>query len=182
VTSPRVFPSPPAAAVPRSSRRAALLVRRRLAAGLGLALAAPLAAPLAACYRNVPVDPAPLAPGSAVRLYLTGDGTAQLASRLGPQTLAVDGRVDSVGAGGVTVVVSQTTKTFGGTIAWMGERVTIPTGDIARAEARVLDRRRTVTLAAGAAGVALAAMAALIAQHGSGSGQENPGGGPGPTP
>ncbi|AHG92384.1 hypothetical protein J421_4849 (plasmid) [Gemmatirosa kalamazoonensis] len=141
----------------------------------GLALAA------SACYRNVPLDPAPLAPGAAVRLYLTGDGTARLEPRLGPQTLAVDGRVDSVGAGGVTVVVSQTTKTYGGTIAWMGERVTIPTTVIARAEQRVLDRRRTIAVAASAAGAALAAMFVLIAQHGGGT-PEPPGGPTGPSP
>ena len=166
------------ATVPRPPRRAAPHVRQ-LALG---ALAAAAAASGSACYRRVPVDPAPLAPGAAVRLYLTGDGTAQLAPRLGPQTLAVDGRVDSVGAGGVTVVVSQTTKTFGGTIAWMGERVTIPTGVIARAEYRVLDRRRTMTAAASAAGVALAAMVALIVTHGNGGGSQNGGDGPNPSP
>jgi hypothetical protein len=122
-----------------------------------------------------------LVPGTTVRLYLTGDGTAALASRLGPQTLAVDGRVDSVGPGGITLVVSQTTKTFGGTIAWMGEHVTIPTSDVARAERRVLDRRRTTTVALATALAAGAAIGALIAQHGAGSGSE--GGGPvGPTP
>jgi hypothetical protein len=136
----------------------------------------------AACYRAVPVDPAPLPPGADVRLYLTGDGTAQLAPRLGPQTVAVDGRVDSVGAGGVTVVVSRTTKQFGDKVAWVGERVTIPTGVIARAEHRVLDRRRTLTAAATAAGVALAAVVALIATHGNGAGSQNPGDGPTPTP
>jgi hypothetical protein len=132
------------------------------------------------CYRNVPVDPAPLPPGAVVRLWLTPDGAAQLAPRLGPQTLAVDGRVDSVGAGGVTVVVSQTTKTFGGTIPWLGERVTVPTADIAHAERRVPDRRRTVLAAASAALAAGAAMVVLIVQHGAGAGSD--GGGPGPTP
>ena len=135
-----------------------------------------LLAPLAvACYRSVPVDPAPLASGNVVRLYLTGDGTARLEPRLGPQTIAVDGRVDSVGSGGISLVVSQTTKSFGGTVTWMGERLTIPTGYVARAERRVFDRRRTMVVAVGAAGAAAAAIAALIAQHGAGSGTENPG-------
>jgi hypothetical protein len=162
-------PTPPVATASRPSRPV-----RPLAFG-ALALAA-------ACYRSVPVDPAPLPPGADVRLYLTGDGTAQLAPRLGPQTVAVDGRVDSVGAGGVTVVVSRTTKQFGDKVAWVGERVTIPTGVIARAEHRVLDRRRTFTVAASAAGVALAVMVALIATHGNGAGSQTPGDGPTPTP
>jgi hypothetical protein len=163
------LPSPPVAIVLRPPR----CVRP-------LALGALLVA--AACYRSVPVDPAPLPAGADVRLYLTGDGTAQLAPRLGPQTVAVDGRVDGVGADGVTVVVSRTTKQFGDKVAWVGERVTIPTGVIARAEHRVLDRRRTFTAAASAAGIALAAMVALLAAHGNGAGSQNPGDGPAPTP
>ena len=143
-----------------------------------LALAALLAT---ACYRNVPVDPAPLAAGAVVRLYLTGDGTTRLEPRLGSQTIALDGRVEGVAADGVTLDVSQTTKSFGGTVSWMGERVTVPTGLIARAERRVFDRKRTTLAAAAGACVAVAAIAALIAQHGAGSGTENPGG-VGPTP
>ena len=168
-------PTPFVATVSRSPRPVRPLAHGARCTLSALALAA-------ACYRSVPVDPAPLPRGADVRLYLTGDGTAQLAPRLGPQTVAVDGRVDSVGAGGVTVVVSRTTKQFGDQVAWVGERVTIPTAVIARAEHRVLDRRRTFTAAASAAGVALAAIVALVATHGNGGGSQNPGEGPPPTP
>jgi len=156
---------------------------RRPAPWLAAALVA--ASPLGtACYRAVPVAPAAVAaltPGAAVRLYLSPQGTTDLAPRLGPETIAVDGTIDSVGANGIALVVSRTTKSFGGTIPWIGERVTIPTGAVAHAERRALDRRRTVVVAASTAVAAGAALVALIAQHGAGSGTEG-GGGVTPTP
>jgi hypothetical protein len=130
---------------------------------------------LAGCYRYVPLGGAPAPAGSEVRLYLTPEGTSGLESSLGPQTTVVAGRVDAGRDGGLSVVVSSTTKAYGGTMRWMGERVTIPLGAIARGERRVLDRRRTL-LAGGAVALAAAGGFALLrAVSGEGSGDDGPG-------
>ncbi len=111
-----------------------------------------------------------------VRIYLTADGTTQLTPRLGPQTLVVDGRVERATETDATLVVSQTMKALGDRVAWAGERVTIPTAVVARAEVRALDRRRTIVTAALAAAGAIAGFVVLIAQAGGGGGDEGGGG------
>jgi hypothetical protein len=134
---------------------------------------------LVGCYRYVPAPPA--APsGTNVRLHLTPEGMTALEPRLGPQTATVIGRVQDVGDGGVTLVVSETRKTFGGgAVRWIGERVTIPTSTIARAERRALDRGRTIAAGASVLLAAIAAFALIRAADGGGSEE---GGGPSPTP
>ncbi len=139
------------------------------------------------CYRYAPFEPAAVpAPGAEVRLHLTPEGSARVAPALGAQTAVVAGRVEraagapaGAGAGaGVSLLVASTTKAYGGTMRWVGERVTIPLGAVARGERRVVDRRRSL-LAGG--GVALAAAAANAALRGAGGGGGSSGDGP-PTP
>lgn len=161
--------------MPRGSsrgRRRPLLVRLT-------ALAALVGA--TACYRSVDAPPAALAPGAVVALFLTPDGERALAPRLGEATTIVEGRVERTDTAGVALVVSRTTKRYGGTVPWLGERVTVPAGAIAEARARVVDRRRTTLATLGVAAAAVAALAVLVAQHGTGRGDEGGGGG-GPTP
>jgi len=165
----------------RSGLPRALLPRR-------LAAVAPAALALiagAGCYRHVPVAPSDLAtaaPGATVRLFLTPTGTTQLAPRLGPETISLDGRVERASADSVALVVSRTTKAYGGTIAWVGERVTIPMPLVAHAERRMLDRGRTAGMALSGAAAAGAALAVLLGQHGAGSGSDPGNGGGGPSP
>ena len=146
-----------------------------------LAAAVPL---LAACYRYLPVDPAPAAlppAGADVRLYLTTQGMTELEPRLGPQTATVVGRVRGASARDVTLLVSETRKAHGGAaVRWIGEQVTIPAATIARAERRALDRRRTVLVAASAVLAAVAAFAVLATTGGEGRGDLPGGGGPNP--
>lgn len=148
------------------------------------------------CYRYAAFEPAAVpAPGAEVRLHLTPEGSARVAPALGAQTAVVAGRVEraggpgaggpGAGAGapadaGVSLLVASTTKAYGGTMRWVGERVTIPLGAVARGERRVVDRRRSL-LAGG--GVALAAAAAYAALRGAGGGGGSSGDGPpAPTP
>jgi hypothetical protein len=134
----------------------------------------------AACYRYVPLDAAPV-PGTDVRLYLAPQATAGLAARLGPETISLSGRVASADATALTVVVSETGKLSGGSVRWVGERVTLPRALVFRGERRALDRRRTI-LAGGAAGLATAGVFLVLrAVGGNGSGDDNGGGG-GPAP
>lgn len=130
----------------------------------------------AACYRNVPAVATPFAPGERVRLYLTPDAESRLAARLGPETIAVEGRVDSTSPAGVLVVVARTTKRTGGTVTWMGERVALASADIAHGERRVLDHKRTLVAALTAGIAAGVALAVLITQGGAGSGSDTGGG------
>jgi hypothetical protein len=149
------------------------VVRRPLVSLLPSAVALSLGT---ACYRQVPVETAALAPDATVRVFLSPSGEAELAPKLGAETIAVDGRVERVDAAGIALVVSRTTKRLGGTVPWIGERVTIPTTSIARTEHRALDRHRTIFFAAAGGIAAAAAIAVLIAQAGGGSGTEPPGG------
>ena len=136
----------------------------------------------AGCYRTVSAAPSALAPGATVHLFLTPQGETDLAGRLGPETIAVDGRVESVGSDGVALVVSRTQKRTGATIPWIGERVTIPASAIAQSQQRTLDRGRSVLTGALLGAAAIGALVALIAQHGAGSGDDGSGGPIGPTP
>lgn len=147
------------------------------------------AAVLPGCYRYAAL-PSSVAPasGADVRLHLTPEGSSRVASTLGPQTTVVVGRAEgrtadggSAGAGdAVSVLVSSTTKAYGGTVRWVGERVTIPVGAIARSEHRVLDRRRTLLAGGGVALAAAAGYALLRATGGGGAGDDV--GPPGPAP
>jgi hypothetical protein len=147
--------------------------------------AAVLLAPLAGCYHYVPLSAAPAAPppaGANVRLYLTPQGMTELEPRLGPQTATVLGRVSDATERGVTLVVSETRKAYGGAaVRWIGEQVTIPAATIARAERRTLDRRRTLFAGASVLLAAVAGFALLTALNGEGRGGDD-GGGPTPTP
>ena len=155
--------------IPRPSRRRARC------------LAVALLAAAAGCYQTVNVAPGALAPGANVRIDLTSDGERELAPRLGDETVRVEGRVETATPDAVGLVVSRTVKKFGGTVPWIGERVTIPTRVIAHAGRRDIDRQRTTLAAAGAAAAAIAAFVVLVAQHGAGRGDDGGGGG-GPTP
>jgi hypothetical protein len=143
-----------------------------------------VAVALAGCYRYVPVDAREPAaePGSEVRLYLSTDGAKELEPKLGAQTAAVEGRVSAVRPDAVDVVVSSTTKAYGGQpVRWVGEQVTIPRAAITRSERRTLDRRRTIVAGGTAVLSTVATFLILKAVTGSASGSDG-GGDPGPTP
>ena len=139
---------------------------------------------LSGCYRFVPRPgtpaPAPPPPGAEVRLYLSPDGASRLAPALGPQTAIVAGRVEASRDEGVSLVMSSTTKAYGATTQWIGERVTIPVAAVARGERRVLDRRRSALAGVGVALATAAGYALLRAVRGGGA--DAGGDGPGPAP
>lgn len=140
------------------------------------------ASTLGGCYRYTSTENLHPEPGAQVRLQLTRAGAEALASRLGPETAAVEGRVRAEGAQGLELTVTQTTRWGdGGTIRWTGEPVTIPRDAIARTEQQTLDRGRSF-MAGGAAVLAtIGTFLILKATRGGGSGGDSPGGGS-PTP
>jgi hypothetical protein len=143
------------------------------AAGVLLPSAALLSAGglLAGCYRDAPFAAAGVpAAGAEVRLHLTPEGRERVAPALGAQTAVVAGRVEGARGGAVSLLVSSTTRADGGTVRWVGERVTIPLGAVARGERRVLDRRRSLLAGGGVALAAAAGYALLRAAGGGGAG------------
>lgn len=135
---------------------------------------------LAGCYRYAPLPPAAAAtPGAEVRLYLTPDGSRRVAPTLGAQTTVVTGRAER-GPGergpdergrndALLLLVSSTTRAYGGTTQWVGERVAIPLDAIAQSERRVVDRPRSLLAGGGVALAAVAGYAILRAVRGGGS-------------
>jgi hypothetical protein len=139
-------------------------------------LAAMVAATLTGCYHYVPLDRELADAGSEVRVYLTADGTRELGPRLGMETIAVAGRVESSSATDISMVVAETTRAFGGgTVQWVGEKVSIPRGAVARTERRTLDRQRTITVTAAAFVATVVAVIGIRAARGGAAGDDGSG-------
>ena len=121
-------------------------------------------------YRPLPsVDAAMPAIGTQVEARLTSAGAAALAPQVGPDIRYLQGRVLSVGAGGLTLAVThaETVRRLG--IEWKGEEVTLPREDLAGVEERKLSVGATA-LVGGLVGGGLVAAFALIGGTGSASG------------
>jgi hypothetical protein len=97
-----------------------------------------------ACYRYVPAVQTPPTTGSEVRAHLTAEGTQTLASVLGADIAALDGRILSDDGGGMRFSVSQTHTRAQRRTSWTGEPVTVPRNFINKMELRTLDRGRTI--------------------------------------
>ncbi len=137
----------------------------------GAALCLPPLLLLAGCYRYVPVAGAAApAPGAEVRLHLTPAGSAHVAPALGAQTVFVAGRAERAGGDSLRLRLAESVGPTGATTRWVGERVTLPLGAVARGEQRVLDRRRSFLAGAGAVLGAAAGYALLRAASGGGAG------------
>jgi hypothetical protein len=113
-------------------------------AGVVLCVAA-----LGGCYRYTPLTTA-VAPGMDLRVRLTEAGATALARQLGAGVASVTGRVVRTDSA-VVLAVSETERA-GTRLSWGGEEVAIPGSAVAGIERRVLDRRRTLGVAAGGAG------------------------------
>ncbi len=147
--------------------------RVRAAAAASLALCA-------GCYRYVPLpaaDAPAFTPGSEVRLYLTPEGSARVASVLGAPATFVAGRTERVDRDSLSVLVSETGAAgVVATTRWVGERVMLPIGAVARGERRLLDRRRSLLVGAGVLLAAATGFVALRAAAGGGAeGGRDPG-------
>ena len=152
---------------------------RVLAPGVRAAAAAWLAL-AAGCYRYAPLPvlgAAPLAPGTEVRLHLTAEGSARVASALGAPAAVLAGRAERADRDSVSVLVGETGAAGADvTTRWLGERVTLPLSAVARGERRALDRRRSFLVGAGIALATAAGYAALRAVAGGGAeGGRDPG-------
>lgn len=146
-----------------------------------VALLALAGSTLGGCYRYRPAEALHAQPGEQVRLQLTRAGAEAVASRLGPETAVVEGRVRADSGDGIQMTVLQTTRWGdGGLIRWTGESVTIPRTAIARTEQRTLDRGRSVVAGGVAILATIGTFLILKATTGGGSGESS--GVPLPTP
>jgi hypothetical protein len=133
----------------------------------------------ASCHRYEPVTAASLENGASVSVALTDFGTANLGRLLGMGVGTIEGGLVSLSDSAVTLSVQVVRQRDGIETYWKGERVSIPRRDVAEIRQRRLSRGRSA-----AAGVALiaAAVGAVEAFIGSGSGAQPPGGGGGGGP
>jgi hypothetical protein len=134
---------------------------------------------LAGCYSYHPVEsPAP-ASGSRVEADLTGRGTVELASQIGPGARSVRGQVvesesDSLVLALTSVIGRNEQETY-----WRGERVRIPLITVAKVEERKFATGKTILFGGAIIGGLLAAIKAFQVEGG-GGGVSVGGGGPSP--
>lgn len=136
---------------------------------------------VAGCYTYVPASGTP-APGSEVRVGLTGELSPAVERVLGRGVAVVEGRVVAQGDSGVVLAVTRSLTRDSIEASWGGEQVLLPPSVVAGVAARRLDRRRTTLFSA--AMVALAAVSGVILSQlqGEASGTPPGSGGGGPPP
>lgn len=99
---------------------------------LGLVLA------LAGCYTYRPVSTAPPAQGTRISAQLTGQGSVDMASQIGPDILHVEGDVVDADSAGLELVVREVESFRGIRSGWQGEHVRIPSEAVAGLQVRRL--------------------------------------------
>lgn len=118
-----------------------------------------------ACYAYLPALGGTVPRGSDVRIELSAGGTSGLQSALGPRVRVIEGRVlEADSDGNATLTVERLTSLDGVTVDFTGrEPVRITRADVARADLRSLDRKRSWVAAGVMGGVFLAAVITALA-------------------
>jgi hypothetical protein len=130
-------------------------------------------ASLASCHRYEPVTATTVARGADVAVSLTDYGTANLGRLLGLGVGTVEGSLLTVSDSAYTVSVQLVRQRNGVETFWRGEQVAIPRGDVAELRERRLARGKS---ALATVAVLAAALGALEAFVGGGSGSQPPDG------
>lgn len=142
------------------------MMRRRARAGvLASVLAGTLAGVLpvlGACYVYAPLETSVPPVGETVALEITDRGRVGLAERLGPGVTRIEGRVVGNEGDDYIVNVARIEQLNGQSSQWSGEAMRLNRDFVGRVQSRKLSRTRTLL----AAGVATAAVVALIASRG----------------
>ena len=134
---------------------------------------------LAACHRYEPVTAATVAQGSSVAVSLTDFGTANLGRLLGMGVGTVEGNLVSVSDSAYTLAVQVVRQRNGIETFWRGEQVAIPRTDVAEIRQRRFSRSKSALATVAVVAAALGAIEAFI---GTGSGSAPPGGSGGGGP
>lgn len=145
---------------------------RRLVVLAGLVLAA------AGCYTYVPLDTSAsaLPVGERLSFGITDRGRSEMASRMGPGVLRIEGTLVQATEEAVLLRVWQISQIDGGTSRWAGEDVRLDRQFVASVSSRRLQRTRTWITA----GAAVAALGYFVQSQGlfgsfvDGGGDSNP--------
>jgi hypothetical protein len=151
-------------------RDSVLLIRSPRSAILTAVFVSSLAA---GCHRYEPVTAATVARGSTVAVSLTDFGTANLGRLLGMGVETVEGSLLTVSDSAYMLAVQVVRQRDGIETFWRGERVTIPRVDVAEIRQRRFSRSKS---ALATVAVIAAAVGAVDAFIGTGSGAPSPGG------
>jgi hypothetical protein len=96
------------------------------------------------CYQHERSSMAAVRPGQTVRLVLTTERAASLASSIGPHATTVDGKIIGNSAAGRLLSVTQITRSSGPEEFMKDEPLTIPMGGADSVTIRKVDKPRTV--------------------------------------
>ncbi len=126
-------------------------------------------------YSTVALSAVPV--GADVQVALTDSGSSAVAAGVGRHAQQLDGKVTQSDATGITLSVSELTRTGGTTELGEGRLVSVPADAIATIRVQSLSVSRTLLTA----GAIVAASLAVGRSLGGGSGTSVHGGGPPPT-
>jgi hypothetical protein len=132
---------------------------------------------LCGCYVSAPLATTAPEPGTRLHVQLTDAGSADLARYIGPNVVAVDGRLLQNSDSAISLSVSNVAMRSGVEQFWKGESVTLPRNAIA-----TVQRKKLSVWRSGLVGSALVAgIVAISGVAGGGNGSDR-GGGPPPQP
>jgi hypothetical protein len=95
------------------------------------------------CYRLTPIEGSTPAPGLAVQLALTDEGSVRMAPLIGPRIGAIEGKTLESSDTALVLAVQAVVAQSGRSMAWSQERLVVPRGAVASYRTRTLDRKRT---------------------------------------
>lgn len=97
-----------------------------------------------ACYQYTSSGPEGIQPGRIVRVDLTAPGAATLASTIGPDATALNGRVLTRAGDDVTLAVTQIDRANGPEQFLKGDPIALTLGNLSAISLRSVDKQRTV--------------------------------------
>jgi hypothetical protein len=130
-------------------------MRERIFKNLKLMAVVPVLGAGTACYMYQPAPLTAVEPGRSVRVTLTPEGAAGLASTIGPGATTLDGRVLARTPADVTLALTQIQRGEGPEEFLQNDRLTLPWNGTSSVAVRSLDKPRTVLAAGGIAAVVI---------------------------
>lgn len=101
------------------------------------------------CYEYRTYDAASVHAGQTVRVALTPSASTELAASIGPSAALLDGRVVDRSGAGVTLALTQITRSAGSEEFLHDEPLSLPLGNVSAWRVRSLDRPRTALVIGG---------------------------------
>ncbi|HEX5076454.1 MAG TPA: hypothetical protein VFW03_24800 [Gemmatimonadaceae bacterium] len=136
---------------------------------------------LAGCFKYVPADHAELAPATPVSVELSALGMTNLAPKIGPNVVVVEGSITDASASSLTLALESVRRRGESSVAnWNGESITLSSAEIGQVKRRELARGRTVAASAALAAASVGIVVGIAKATGQASGTV--GGKPSPNP